>query len=200
MFARGIYCWKYTVFTPNFACITTWYRPKPFISGAIKNKVKKGALQFCACSNLRLLSFNDPEYRPLLACFNIETPSIFEPLVPMRLGVTGCWMVNVSRISVDVHVVPTNARTNYVFVRSFFTRVVIILLVPPSPFDSYSYEIFLCLLLFHVHVYSCTCACTVREIHVNGVFSCDVACTNWRTATILVYSTICCECYCASML
>ena len=37
--------------------------PKPFISGAIENKVKKGGFQFCARSNLRLLSFNNPEYR-----------------------------------------------------------------------------------------------------------------------------------------
>ena len=81
----AVYCWKYAVFTPNFArtCITARYRPKPFTSGVIKNKVKKGALRFCACSNLRLLSFNDPEYRPLQACINVETPSslIFEPRV-----------------------------------------------------------------------------------------------------------------------
>jgi hypothetical protein len=61
------------VFTPNFARITARYRPKPFISGAIENKVKTGALRFCARSNLRLLSFNDPEYQQLQACFNVET-------------------------------------------------------------------------------------------------------------------------------
>ena len=89
--ARMVYYCKYAVFTPNFMCITAWYRPKPFISGAIENTVKKGGFQFCACSNLRLLSFNDPEYRLLQACFNIETPllSIFEPLAPTRLGVIG---------------------------------------------------------------------------------------------------------------
>jgi hypothetical protein len=86
-----VYCQKYAVFTPNFARITARYRPKPFISGAIENKVKTGALRFCARSNLRLLSFNDPEYQQLQACFNVEMPSllIFEPLVPARLGVTG---------------------------------------------------------------------------------------------------------------
>jgi hypothetical protein len=90
MRARAVYCRKYAVFTPNFARITARYRPKPFVSGAIENKVKTGALRFCARSNLRLLSFNDPEYRPLQACFNVETPSllIFEPLAPARLGVT----------------------------------------------------------------------------------------------------------------
>jgi hypothetical protein len=85
-----VYCRKYTVFTPNLARITARYRPKLFVSGAIENKVKTGALRFCARSNLRLLSFNDPEYRPLQACFNVETPPllIFEPLAPARLGVT----------------------------------------------------------------------------------------------------------------
>ena len=63
--ARAVYCRKYTVFMPNFARITARYRPKPFISGAIENKVKKGALRFCVRLNLRLLSFNDPEYRLL---------------------------------------------------------------------------------------------------------------------------------------
>ena len=76
---------------PIFARITARYCPKPFISGAIENKVKKGALRFCARSNLRLLSFNDPENRPLQACLNVETPSslILEPLAPACLGVTG---------------------------------------------------------------------------------------------------------------
>jgi hypothetical protein len=88
---RVVYSQKYAVFTPNFVRITARYRPKPFISGAIENKVKTGALRFCARSNLRLLSFNDPEYHQLQACFNVETPSllIFEPLAPARLGVTG---------------------------------------------------------------------------------------------------------------
>ncbi|MCG8624165.1 MAG: hypothetical protein MJE68_19500 [Proteobacteria bacterium] len=61
MRARTVYCQKYVVFMPNFARITARYRPKSFISSAIENKVKKGALGFCAHSNLRLLSFNDPE-------------------------------------------------------------------------------------------------------------------------------------------
>ena len=52
-------------FMPNFACITARYHHKPFISGAIKNKIKKGALRFCARLTLWLLSFNDTEYRPL---------------------------------------------------------------------------------------------------------------------------------------
>ena len=45
-------------------------------------KVKKGALRFCAHLSLWLLSFNVPEYRPLQTCFNVEMPSslIFEPL------------------------------------------------------------------------------------------------------------------------
>ena len=51
------------------------YRPKPFTSSAIENKVKKGALRFCAHSNLWLLSFNNPEYRPLRAYLNIEMNS-----------------------------------------------------------------------------------------------------------------------------
>jgi hypothetical protein len=81
---------KKAVFTPNFARITARYRPKPFVSGAIENKVTTGALRFCARSNLRLLSFYDPEYRPLQACFNVETPSLlnFETLALARLGVT----------------------------------------------------------------------------------------------------------------
>ena len=109
------------VFTPNFMRITARYRPKPFTSGAIENKVKRGALRLCARSNLRLLSFNDPEYRSLQACLNVETLSslIFEPLAPARWGVTGRWTVNISRISADIRVVPTNARANHVFVRSF---------------------------------------------------------------------------------
>ena len=91
MRARTAYCRKYAVFMPIFARVTARYRPKPFISGAIENKVKKGALRFCARSNLRLLSFNNPEYRPLQACLNVETPSslILELLAPARLGVTG---------------------------------------------------------------------------------------------------------------
>ena len=78
---------------PNFAHITGQYLPKPFISGAIENKLEKGALQFCAHSNLWLLSFNDPKYRLLQPCLNIEVPLsliIFEPLAPACLGVTGC--------------------------------------------------------------------------------------------------------------
>ena len=94
---------------------------KPFISGAIENKVKKVALGFCVHSNLQLLSFNDPEYHLLQACINVETPSslIHEPLAPARLGVTRHWTVTISRISVDISVVPTNARTNRVFMWSF---------------------------------------------------------------------------------
>ena len=89
--AHAVYCLKCAVFTPNFARITAQYRPKLFTSGAIENKVKRGALRLCARSNLRLLSFNDPEYRPLQACLNVETLSslILEPLAPARLGVTG---------------------------------------------------------------------------------------------------------------
>ena len=41
---RVVYCRKYAVFMPIFARITARYRPKPFISGAIENKVKEGAL------------------------------------------------------------------------------------------------------------------------------------------------------------
>ena len=80
----------HSVFMPNFACITAWYHPKPFISSAIEKKIKKGVLRFCVCSNLRLLSFDIPEYRPLQACFNVKTPLliIFELLAPARLGVT----------------------------------------------------------------------------------------------------------------
>ena len=61
--------------------------PQTVISSAIEKKVKKGALQFRACS-----SFNVPEYRLLQACFNVETPLslIFEPLVVKCLGVTRC--------------------------------------------------------------------------------------------------------------
>ena len=57
----------------------------------IENKIKIGALQFCVRSNLWLLSFDDPEYCPLQACFNVETSSsfIFELLAPARLGMTG---------------------------------------------------------------------------------------------------------------
>ena len=123
--ARVVYRWKCAVFPPNFARITARYCPKPFTSGAIENKVKKGALRFCARSNLRLLSFNDPEYRPLQACLNVEMPSslIFEPLAPARWGVTGHWTVNISRISMDICVVPTNARANRVLARSFSPRI-----------------------------------------------------------------------------
>ena len=119
--ARTVYCQKYAVFTPNFARITARYRSKPFISGAIENKVKKGALWFCVRSNLRLLGFDDPEYHPLQACLNVETPPslIFEPLAPVRLGVTGRWTVNISCISADICVVPTNASANRVFAWSF---------------------------------------------------------------------------------
>jgi hypothetical protein len=119
--ARAVYCRKDAVFTPNFARITARHRPKPFTSGTIENKVKTGALRFCAHSNLRLLSFNNPEYHQLQACFNVETSSllIFEPLAIVRLGVTGRWTVNNSRTSADIRVVPTNARANRVFVRSF---------------------------------------------------------------------------------
>ena len=118
---HAIYCRKYAFFMPNFPRITAWYCPKPFISSAIENKVKKGALWFCVRSNLRLLSFNDPEYRLLQAWFNVEMPSwlILEPLSPTRLGVTGRRTINISRISADIRVVPTNARTNRVFTWSF---------------------------------------------------------------------------------
>jgi hypothetical protein len=44
---------------------------------------------------------------------------IFEPLAPARLGVTERWTVNISRISADIRVVPTNARANRGFARSF---------------------------------------------------------------------------------
>ena len=119
--ARAVYCRKYAVFMPIFTRITAQYRPKPFISGAIENKIKKGALRFCARSNLWLLSFKNPEYRPLQACFNVETPSslILESLAPARLGVTERWTVNISRISADIRDVPTNTRTNHVFAWSF---------------------------------------------------------------------------------
>ena len=84
---------KYVVFTPNFLRITAQYHPKPFISDVIKNQVKKETLRFCVRPKLQLLhvSFNDPEYHPLQACFNVETPSlvIFELLAPACLGVTG---------------------------------------------------------------------------------------------------------------
>ena len=73
--ARVVYYGKYAVFTPNFVCITARYFPKPFISGAIENKVKKGGFQFCVRWNLWLLNFNDPECCLLQDCFNIETPS-----------------------------------------------------------------------------------------------------------------------------
>ena len=65
MSVRVVYYRKYAVFMPNFARITPHYRPKPCISGTIENKVKKGALWFCACLNFRLLSFDDPEYHSL---------------------------------------------------------------------------------------------------------------------------------------
>ena len=70
--------------------------PQPFYFRCDKKKnIKKGALWFCMYSNLRLLSFNNPEYRLLQACFNVETPLlIFEPLAPACLGVTGWWMIN----------------------------------------------------------------------------------------------------------
>ena len=116
---------KYVVFMRNFTYyITVWYRPKPFISGAIENKVKKRALRFCARSNLWLLSFSDPEYRSLQACFNIEMPSwlIFEPLAPRHLDVTRRWTVNISCISADICAVLTNAHANRIFARSFLPR------------------------------------------------------------------------------
>ena len=43
------------VFVPHFTHITMWYHPKLFISGTIENEVKKGALRFCALSNLWVL-------------------------------------------------------------------------------------------------------------------------------------------------
>ena len=118
---RAVYCRKYADFTRNFARITARYRPKPFISGAIENKRQKGALRSCARSNLRLLSFNVPEYRALQAYFNVETPALlnFEPFVPARFGVTGCRTVIISRTIARYCVVPTNARANRAFTRSF---------------------------------------------------------------------------------
>ena len=112
------YCQKYMIFRPIFVCITARYCPEPFILVRSKKKVKNGALRFCACSNLWILSFNVnvPEYRPLQACFNIEMPSsiIFEPLAPTCLDVTWHWTINISLI--------TNAHANRVFARSFSPR------------------------------------------------------------------------------
>ena len=93
-------------FVPKFTHITARidniiyaarYHPKP---SAIENKVKKGALWFCAHLNLWLLSFNNPEYRLLQACFNVKMPSslIFEPLAPTHLGVIRYWTVNNSTL------------------------------------------------------------------------------------------------------
>ena len=42
--------------------------------------------------------------------------TIFELLTPTRLGMTGCWTINISRIFTAV---PTNAHPNYILARSF---------------------------------------------------------------------------------
>ena len=112
---------KYVDFTRNFARITARYRPKPFISGAIEYKRQKGALRSCARSNLRLLSFNVPEYRTLPAYFNVETPALLnlELFVTVRFGMPGRRTVIISCTTARYRVVPTNARANRAFTRSF---------------------------------------------------------------------------------
>ena len=75
--ANNLLFQKYVV---NFVCIIARYRPKLFIFGAIENEVKKGALRFCARSNVQLLSFNVPEYHPLQACFTVEIPLLLNCL------------------------------------------------------------------------------------------------------------------------
>ena len=120
--ARAVYRRKYAVFTPNFARITARYRPKPSISGVIENEVKKGALRFSARSNLRLLSFNNPEYRPLQACFNVETPSSFNFWTACTRAFGCDWTLN-GQYFTYIHIVPTNAHAhahaNREFVWSF---------------------------------------------------------------------------------
>ena len=83
----AVYYHKCTDFTQIFAHITTRYHPKLFISGAIK----KNSQRSCARSNLRLPSFNVPEYLLLQANFNVEMSAmlIFEPFVPASYGMTG---------------------------------------------------------------------------------------------------------------
>ena len=88
--------------------ITVRYRPKRFISGAIETKVRKERFYFnCVRSNLRLLSFDAPEYRPLQTYSNGKTLAslICELFVPAHFGVTRRkWSYAHNRV------VPTNAR------------------------------------------------------------------------------------------
>ena len=108
-----VYHHKYADFMPNFVHFTAWYCPKPFISSAIKNKSWKGVLL--------LLSYNVCEYRPLQAYFNIKMPVwlIFEVFVYAHFGVTRCRMVIISPITAHNCVVPTNAHTIHMCMRSF---------------------------------------------------------------------------------
>ena len=75
--------------TPNFAHITTQYCPKLFISGVIKKKKRSTAR-----SNLRLLSFNNPEYRPLQACFNVKMLSLLIFLTTCTCALGCDWTLN----------------------------------------------------------------------------------------------------------
>ena len=89
-----VYCPKYVVYTPHVL-------PHGTASNCLfpvwSEKIKKEMLSFCVHSNLRLISFNNPEYHPLQVCSKIEMPSslIFEPVAPVCLVVTRCWTVNI---------------------------------------------------------------------------------------------------------
>jgi hypothetical protein len=56
-----------------------------------------------------------------MCSFNIETPLllIFEPLLPVCLGMTGHRTVDISHITANIHVVLSIACTNWVFAQYF---------------------------------------------------------------------------------
>ena len=78
---------KYAVFAWKSSRVTARYRPTPFISGSIDDKVNMELLWFCTRSNLRQVGCNVPNSCPLQTQCAVKMPSpfIFGPLVPARL-------------------------------------------------------------------------------------------------------------------
>ena len=99
-------------------------------SGAIKYIIKKGALWFCTCSNLRILRFNNPEYRPLQAWSSIivNYSTICTRAFGLDQTLNGQYFTY-------IYVVPTNSRTNHVFAQSFSPGIYIRIKLFPVPHE-----------------------------------------------------------------
>ena len=98
----------YVVFTPKFARNTAWYRPKLFISGAIRS-----TLILCAFELQR------PWISPTTSLLHRNAIVVnFWTACLTCLGVTGCWTTNTISRGIST-LVPTNVLANHEFARSF---------------------------------------------------------------------------------